>query len=113
MFQGHLKEQRAWWLRKQARERAEPVPVERAQAAQPRVVQAARRGQASVPESAEQRPLVLLEHWRPLRTMPLWTMSVRALVRGRAEPAWLAALTRTELAHAPVVWAGGQAPVQT
>jgi len=61
---------------------AEWAPVE---VAQPREDQAA-RGTQALPESAVRRLRLLLEHWMPMRTMPLWAMRTRAFAPGRAEP---------------------------
>jgi len=75
---------------------AEWAPVE---VAQPREDQAA-RGRKALPESAVRRLRLLLEHWMPMRTMPLWAMRTRAFAPGRAEPG-LAVPTQTELVEAP------------
>jgi len=90
------------------------MPVE---VAQPQADQAAQVGQA-LPESAVRRPRLLLEDWMTMRAMPLramwsWAMRARAFAPGRAEQAWLAVPTRTELVRAPVVWAARQALEQS
>ncbi len=101
MLPGHLRGLQAQWLRKQVPGLVGVVPAEWApvEVAQPREDQAA-RGTQALPESAVRRLRLLLEHWMPMRTMPLWAMRTRAFAPGRAEPG-LAVPTQTELVEAP------------